>query len=217
MGFNVKDYALVKDRVLMIHDDMPKCQIRTELVNVQPIKDTATGETCNEYIVKAVITPDPLSEPEVYYTGYAAERDNTGFVNKTSALENGETSAVGRALAFAGYGVDHSIASREEVENAQAKQKVVNPTIKSLEEIDDYADDCLKHTLLTKEQHIAYLKKRGTGYYDTKVKVTRALTHFKELLKKMKEDDAIELQSIKNEHLTSKHTAGEEPMQQGEK
>jgi len=184
MGFNVKDYALVKDRVVSAHDEFPKCQIRTELVNVQPIKDTATGETCNEYIIKAIFTPEPLSEPEVYYTGYAAERDNTGFVNKTSALENGETSAVGRALAFAGFGVNHSIASREEVENAQAKQKVVNPTIKSLEEMDDLAGECLEKKLMSKEQHIAYMKKRGTGYYDTKVKVGRAVTHFQELLTK---------------------------------
>jgi len=184
MAFNVKDYALVKDRLVMIHDEYPKCQIRTELVNVQPIKDTASGETCNEYIVKAYVTPDPLTEPEVYYTGYAAERDNTGFVNKTSALENGETSAVGRALAFAGYGVDHSIASREEVENAQAKQKVVNPTIKSLEKIDDLAGECLEKKLISKEQHIAYMKKRGAGYYDTKVKVLRAETHFQEVLDK---------------------------------
>lgn len=189
MGFNVKDYALVKDRLVSAHDEFPKCQIRTELVNVQPIKDTATGETCNEYIIKAIFTPEPLSEPEVYYTGYAAERDNTGFVNKTSALENGETSAVGRALAFAGFGVDHSIASREEVENAKAKQKVVNPTIKSLEEMDDLAGECLKKELMSKEQHIAYMKKRGTGYYDTKVKVTRAVVHFQELLTKKESED----------------------------
>ena len=59
----------------------------------------------------------------VLHVGHAAERDNTGFVNKTSALENCETSAVGRALAFAGFGGDFAIASKEEVENAKAKQK----------------------------------------------------------------------------------------------
>jgi hypothetical protein len=37
---------------------------------------------------------------------------------------------------------------------------------------------------MSKEQHIAYMKKRGTGYYDTKVKVGRAVTHFQELLTK---------------------------------
>ena len=70
----------------------------------------------------------------------AAERDNTGFVNKTSALENCETSAVGRALAFAGFGGDFSIASKEE-ENAKAKQKQINPTVKSLEAMDKAANN----------------------------------------------------------------------------
>ena len=51
MAFNVKDYALVKDRLISAHDEYPKCQIRTELVNVQPIKDTATGESCKVNIV----------------------------------------------------------------------------------------------------------------------------------------------------------------------
>ena len=177
MGFNVKDYALVKDRLVSAHDEFPKCQIRTELVNVQPIKDTATGETCNEYIIKAIFTPEPLSEPEVYYTGHAAERDNNGFVNKTSALENCETSAVGRALALAGYGVSHSIASREEIENAKAKQKV----------IDKLARQCVEEGLMSEDAKIAYSKKRTEGFYDTKVKVTRAQLHFEELLNNKKE------------------------------
>ena len=192
MAFNVKDYALVKDRLISAHDEYPKCQIRTELVNVQPIKDTATGETCNEYIIKAIFTPDPLSEPEVYYTGYAAERDNTGFVNKTSALENCETSAVGRALALAGYGVSHSIASREEVENAQQKQKAIKPTIKSLELIDKLARQCGEEGLMSEDAKIAYSKKRTDGFYDTKVKVARAQSHFEELLNNKKKESVNE-------------------------
>ena len=54
--------------------------------------------------------------PEIYFVGHAAERDNTGFVYKSSAIENCETSAVGRALAFAGFGGDFAIASKEEVD-----------------------------------------------------------------------------------------------------
>ena len=50
--------------------------------------------------------------------------------------------------------------------------------------MDDLAGECLEKELMSKEQHIAYMKKRGTGYYDTKVKVGRALTHFQELLTK---------------------------------
>ena len=82
---------------------------------------------CNEYIVKAIVTPNPLQEPEIFYTGHAAERDNTGFVNKTSALENCETSAVGRALAFAGYGGDQQFASNgADWYRKQFEEKIVN-------------------------------------------------------------------------------------------
>jgi|TARA_R100000234_G_scaffold110205_1_gene82497 hypothetical protein len=192
MGFNLNDYVEVKDRIQAAHDEFPKCQIRTEIVNIQPIKDTSTGETCNEYVTKAIFTPDPLSEPEVYYTGHAAERDNNGFVNKTSALENCETSAVGRALALAGYGVSHSIASREEVENAQQKQKAIKPTIKSLELIDKLARQCGEEGLMSEDAKIAYSKKRTDGFYDTKVKVARAQSHFEELLNNKKKESVNE-------------------------
>ncbi len=56
-------------------------------------------------------------------TGWAEEVRGAGYVNKTSALENCETSAVGRALAQAGIAVEKSIASREEVEQAQAERE----------------------------------------------------------------------------------------------
>lgn len=51
-------------------------------------------------------------------TGTAYEKPNSTYINKTSYIENCETSAVGRALGFAGFGIDMSIASKEEVENA---------------------------------------------------------------------------------------------------
>jgi len=55
-------------------------------------------------------------------TGTAYETPNSTYINKTSYIENCETSAVGRALGFAGFGIDASIASKEEVENANRKQ-----------------------------------------------------------------------------------------------
>ena len=77
---------------------------------------------------------------------------------------------------------------------------------------------------MSKAQHLAFQKKRGAGYYDTKVKVLRAETHFQELIDKAvaeddadaRQDDAIERNYIKMEHLNSKHAAGEEPVQKGE-
>lgn len=51
-------------------------------------------------------------------TGLAQEKESSSFINKTSFVENCETSAWGRALGNLGIGIDTSIASAEEVENA---------------------------------------------------------------------------------------------------
>lgn len=61
-------------------------------------------------------------------TGHAYEKEGSTFINKTSYIENCETSAVGRALAMAGFGIDTSVASAEEVETAIANQDA-NKTI----------------------------------------------------------------------------------------
>ena len=58
--------------------------------------------------------------------GHAYEKENSSFINKTSYIENCETSAVGRALGMAGFGIDMSVASAEEVKNAILQQEVEN-------------------------------------------------------------------------------------------
>ena len=55
-------------------------------------------------------------------TGMAYEKEGSSFINSTSYIENCETSAVGRALGMAGFGIDTSVASAEEVQNAIANQ-----------------------------------------------------------------------------------------------
>ena len=65
-------------------------------------------------------------------TGYAQERQDASFINKTSYIENCETSAVGRALGMTGFGIDVSVASAEEVQNAIANQEMTQ------EEADSY-------------------------------------------------------------------------------
>ena len=62
-------------------------------------------------------------ERRVLGTGWAYEKETSSFINKTSYIENGDTSAVGRALGMAGFGIDTSIASAEEVQNAIENQK----------------------------------------------------------------------------------------------
>ena len=56
-------------------------------------------------------------------TGTAYEKEGSSNINKTSYIENCETSAVGRALAMCGLGIDLSVASFEEVQNAIEQQE----------------------------------------------------------------------------------------------
>ena len=102
---------------------------------------------------------------------------------RTSALENCETSAVGRALAFAGFGGDFAIASKEEVENAKAKQKAINPTIKSLEAMDKAARLANEAKQLPEEDYLRYKQKRQAGFFDTKLKVSQSTEYFESLTK----------------------------------
>jgi len=104
IDFKGKKYVLVSDRVLYFNETYPDGSITTELVS-QPNSDLV--------IVKAIVKPN---EKQIF-TAYsqASFDDKSSFVNKTSALENAETSAVGRALAFMGIGVIESIASIDEI------------------------------------------------------------------------------------------------------
>ena len=63
-----------------------------------------------------------ITDKIILGTGIAYEKENSTFINKTSYIENCETSAVGRALAMCGIGIDTSVASAEEVQNAIANQ-----------------------------------------------------------------------------------------------
>jgi hypothetical protein len=66
------------------------------------------------------------STGNVVATGHAHEERSSSMINKTSFVENCETSAIGRALGILGIGIDTSIASANEVEVAIAKQEMIN-------------------------------------------------------------------------------------------
>lgn len=114
------DYVLVKDRIIYFNETYPNGSIVTELV---------TDALSDIVIVKAFIYPDgqpaneysdSLNAPKSRtFTGYSQAVKGAGFINKTAALENAETSAVGRALAMMGIGVIDSVASVDEINKAQ--------------------------------------------------------------------------------------------------
>jgi hypothetical protein len=104
-----KEYRTVAERLELFHNqfkDVSK-SIITEIVSNDE----------NSVMMKTVIT----IEQDVY-TGHAVEVYNSSMINKTSALENCETSSIGRALASAGFG-GSEFASADEVTNAISQQK----------------------------------------------------------------------------------------------
>lgn len=104
-----KKYAMVKDRVAAFRDICPNASITTEIIsNIDGV-----------VIMKSTISDE---EGRTLASGLAYEREGTSYINKTSHIENCETSAVGRALAFLGIGVDESMASAEELANALVQQ-----------------------------------------------------------------------------------------------
>jgi len=115
--FNLADYETVEVRLEKFIKDYPDFRIATELEVVER----------DRYIVKAYLfktTSDSLS----WATGYAEEKITDRGVNSTSALENCETSAIGRALANAGYAAKGKRPSREEMSKVVAT-KVVTPSV----------------------------------------------------------------------------------------
>lgn len=110
-----KDYVEVNERVLFFRKNYENYKIKTELISNE--KNNEDIHTC---VFKAEILND---KNEIVSTGFAYEKENSTFINKTSYIENCETSAVGRALGFLGIGIDTSIASAEEVSNAINNQE----------------------------------------------------------------------------------------------
>lgn len=108
-----KDYCDVSERIKAFRNVYPIGLIDTQLVSM-------SGDIGNRVVVfKADIYDDKLTK---LATGYAEEKENSTFINKTSFVENCETSAVGRALGMAGFGIIGSVASANEVSNAIANQ-----------------------------------------------------------------------------------------------
>ena len=123
--FNLADYETVEVRLEKFIKDYPDFRISTELEVVE--KD--------RYIVKAYLYKTS-SDSVAWATGYAEEKITERGVNSTSALENCETSAIGRALANAGYAAKGKRPSREEMSKVVAK-KFDKPEVKELLQKED--------------------------------------------------------------------------------
>ena len=120
----------------------------------------------------SIVTPEGV----VVAQGHAHEERSASNINKTSYVENCETSAVGRALAMLGIGIDTSVASANEVEDAIAKQQALvdNPQVQKLskkldapvENIMDKAVGYIKTQTDKRKAYDAVIKKHGSQLTD---------------------------------------------------
>jgi hypothetical protein len=110
--FNLEDYETVEERLIKFWKDHPDGQIHTKLME----------HTTGRFIVEASIYRTE-ADNRPWTTGLAEETVQGRGVNATSALENCETSAIGRALANAGYATKGKRASREEMTKVATVKK----------------------------------------------------------------------------------------------
>lgn len=108
MNIKGKDYAQVNERIKVFRMLFPEGFILTDMVSNE-------NGVC---VFRAKVGYDE----KVLATGTAYEVESANYINKTSYIENCETSAVGRALGMLGIGIDTSVASADEVEVAISKQ-----------------------------------------------------------------------------------------------
>lgn len=106
-----KEYIEVNERIKAFRMVYPTGCITTEIIKFENgiVTMKASAYDCNHKLLGS---------------GYAQEKESSSYINKTSYIENCETSAVGRALGMCGFGIDTSIASVEELENAIYNQEI---------------------------------------------------------------------------------------------
>ena len=116
-----KEYSEVNQRIKAFRINHPNGSIAT---HIESLEDGVVVMSCEVRDENGNL----LGKAHAY------EREDSSFINKTSYIENCCTSATGRALGYAGYGIDTSVASYEEVANAINNQTITE-------------EDALKYTL----------------------------------------------------------------------
>jgi len=137
-----KKYIPVNERLRFFKEQYPTWTIFTEILEKSP----------DEVLMRAIIKDQ---DDKFRAEGLAHEMRSSSIVNKTSYIENCQTSAIGRALGFLGIGITDSIATAEEVLNAISAQESINeePKLllaeirKKLKQITDqsFAEKCEKY------------------------------------------------------------------------
>lgn len=140
-----KDYAEVNQRIKAFRMIYPQGFIDTQM-------QSNDNGVC---IFRAEVGFCLMEGQERYVlgVGHAYEKEGSTFINKTSYIENCETSAIGRALGMAGFGIDTSVASAEEVQNAITNQEALEKKRLIINDLCADKDN--------KDKYIAYAKKHN--------------------------------------------------------
>lgn len=109
-----KEYVMVNERIKEFRANYKGYSLESEILTLN----------AEEVVIKAIVKDE---NGRVVATGLAQENKNASMINKTSYVENCETSAWGRALGNLGIGIDASIASAEEMVNALSQQEIPTP------------------------------------------------------------------------------------------
>ena len=146
-----KDYVEVNRRVNAFRQLMPNGRIDTNILHLD-------GGIC---VIKATVYDD---DGNLLASGIAEEKESSSFINKTSYVENCETSAVGRALGILGIEIDGSICSAEELTNAinnqnNTKPKGEQPTDWE-EKIKIYSEALASNSDMTADDYITRVKEK---------------------------------------------------------
>lgn len=157
-----KEYAAVNGRINAFRRLFPQGFITTEIVSLD----------AGVVVMKASCGYYEDGQAVVLGTGMAYEREGSSNINKTSYIENCETSAVGRALGMAGLGINAAVASSEEVQNAIKQQEDIaedidpDKRVQLIDEINDMMRDFSqdeKRTLFSQALQEAGLPKKTSG------------------------------------------------------
>lgn len=117
-----KPYVLVTERVKAFRENYPGYSMATTVVSL----------TDERVVMCATISDE---NGKVVANGHAFEKADSSFINKTSYIENCETSAWGRALANLGIGIDSSMCSADELGNALLNQEKAENQEKQTESV----------------------------------------------------------------------------------
>lgn len=132
-----KNYIMVNERLKAFREICPSGAIITEILGL------AEGIVTMKATVKD-------EDGNILGTGHAQEKETSSYINKTSYIENCETSAIGRALGVCGIGIDDSMGSADEIANAILNQESMKKAAKELAtkvERESFIELCNKHGL----------------------------------------------------------------------